>query len=236
MEWTVIGCQGPYPGANGACSGYLVSHGGKTWLADCGAGVLGKLMAICDPAELAGVLLSHLHSDHCADMLTLRYYLGRVGASLPVYLPEDADSPILQLLFGGSTREFTRCALEDGCLPGLSIQTIPTRHPVPCRGMRFCADGKTLVYTGDTNEFPGLAGFCENADVLFCDVSAGDEWTEKSGHMNAQRAAALAERAGVKTLYLTHVSPCDSTKEQLAKARAVFKESYLAAPGLRVTV
>ena len=63
MRVHVLGCHGPWPCANGATSGYLMEHEGKYILVDCGSGVLGKLMAICDPAKLEGILLSHLHFD-----------------------------------------------------------------------------------------------------------------------------------------------------------------------------
>ena len=64
MKLHVIGCYGPYPNAGGAASGYLLEHEGRALLMDCGAGILGKLMNLWDPAALECVLLSHLHFDH----------------------------------------------------------------------------------------------------------------------------------------------------------------------------
>ena len=72
MRLHVLGCHGPWPCAGGATSGYLIEQGEQTLLMDCGAGVLGKLLALCDPAALSGVLLSHLHADHASDLLVLR--------------------------------------------------------------------------------------------------------------------------------------------------------------------
>ena len=79
MDIHVLGCHGPFPGANGATSGYLLVSGGHRLLIDCGAGVLGKLAAKMDPAALDGVLLSHLHYDHMSDALVLQYQLQAAG-------------------------------------------------------------------------------------------------------------------------------------------------------------
>ena len=73
MDLMVIGCDGTYPSANGACSGYLVRAGDARILMDCGSGVMSKLMALMDPARLSAVILTHWHNDHASDMLVLRY-------------------------------------------------------------------------------------------------------------------------------------------------------------------
>ena len=45
MKLTILGNNGPYPCASGACSGYLLSSdsGATNVLIDCGAGVLANL-------------------------------------------------------------------------------------------------------------------------------------------------------------------------------------------------
>ena len=98
MKLHVIGCHGPYPVAGGCTSGYLIEHQGKALLMDCGAGVMGRLMKLWDPAALEGVLLSHLHFDHASDLLVMRYYLEIAGKTLPVYVPEEDASPFRALL------------------------------------------------------------------------------------------------------------------------------------------
>ena len=47
MILKILGNNGPFPAANGACSGYLLSSdsGETNILIDCGTGVLARLMA-----------------------------------------------------------------------------------------------------------------------------------------------------------------------------------------------
>lgn len=52
-------------------SGYLVEDGPARVLLDCGPGVATALSAVTGPEALDAVVLSHLHSDHCYDLLPL---------------------------------------------------------------------------------------------------------------------------------------------------------------------
>lgn len=73
MKLTIIGCHGAYPVKNGATSGYLLEEGETRVLLDCGSGVLSRLQNIIDLKELDGVILTHYHPDHCADLGCLQY-------------------------------------------------------------------------------------------------------------------------------------------------------------------
>lgn len=73
MKLTIIGCHGAYPVKNGATSGYLLEEGDTRVLLDCGSGVLSRLQNIIDLKELDGVILTHYHPDHCADLGCLQY-------------------------------------------------------------------------------------------------------------------------------------------------------------------
>ena len=73
MKLTVLGNNGPFPAAGGACSGYLVIEGDKKILIDCGNGVLANLQKFIKLEEIDAVILTHLHSDHMSDMMVLRY-------------------------------------------------------------------------------------------------------------------------------------------------------------------
>lgn len=47
VELTVLGNYGPYPAAQGACSGYLLNVNGFYIMLDCGNGSFSKLPKIC---------------------------------------------------------------------------------------------------------------------------------------------------------------------------------------------
>ena len=231
MKLHVIGCYGPYPCAGGATSGYLLEKDGKALLMDCGAGVLGRLMQLFDPAALECVILSHLHFDHASDMLVLRYYLERLGKTLPVYVPQEDASPLRSLLTEPAFRVLPYP--EELQVMGLRVTTLPVRHPVPCRAIRITDGEKTLVFTGDTNECPGLADFARGADVLLADGPfLNAEWHEKLPHMSAAGAARLAREAGTKNLYLTHLPAQHAPESLLREAWAVDPRAQAASPGM----
>ncbi|MBR6186939.1 MAG: MBL fold metallo-hydrolase [Clostridia bacterium] len=235
MNLRVIGCHGRYPIAGGCSIGYVVEHEGKSLLMDCGSGVLGALLKLCDPSSLEAVLLSHLHFDHASDLLVLRYYLEYVKKTLPLYLPPEDHSPFRSLL--ESPAFDLRPFPEKLSLMGLSVTTLPVIHPVPTRAIRLTDGQKTLVYTGDTNDCPALPAFSRDADVLLADAAfLSGEWSEKLPHMSAAGAASLAVQAGAKRLYLTHL-PADHAPETLEKeARAIFPDARAAYPGMVIAL
>ena len=49
---------------------YLLEHEGFAVLIDCGNGVLSRLQEFIEPSKLKAIIISHLHSDHCSDLLS----------------------------------------------------------------------------------------------------------------------------------------------------------------------
>ena len=93
--------------------------------------------------------------------------------------------------------------------------------------------GRRIVYTGDTRPSRKITEFARNADVLIHDATFGSEFEEEAGeegHSTARQAAEIALKAGVKRLYLFHISPRYEGNEEklLEEAREIFPESYLA--------
>lgn len=234
MEVHVLGCHGPYPGANGATSGYLLIAGQTRLLLDCGAGVLGRLAAKMDPLALDGVLLSHLHYDHMSDALVMQYQLQRAGKRLPLFVPPEDTSPQRNAL--GMAFDVADYP-EELRLGGLRIASFPVRHPVPCRALRITNGERTFVYTGDTNDCPGLAAFCHGADALLADAAfLATEWNENLPHMSAEGAARLAQEAQASQLYLTHLPLHHAARTLEAEAQALFPCAQAVTPGMVITL
>ncbi len=234
MDLHIIGCDGSYPSANGACSGYLVREGAHTLLLDCGTGVLGKLTAVMDPASLSAIVLTHWHNDHASDLLTLKYYLDITKQSLPLYAPADKN-PLAGLL---ASNAFDRRDLKDGfALDGFQVEVVSVSHPVPAYAVKVKAGGKTLVYTGDTSRIDPLPAFCQGADVLICDAAfTSAQWTKDMPHLSAAKAAELAKQADVGMLLLAHCPPYNDAQTLLKEALEVFPRCRTATNGLRLTL
>lgn len=69
IEITLLGTGSPIPDANRAGPSTLIRAGSQQLLVDCGRGVLQRLAATGGSAAgLTALLITHLHSDHIADL------------------------------------------------------------------------------------------------------------------------------------------------------------------------
>jgi len=221
MQLTILGNNGPYPAAGGACSGYLLRSEQATVLIECGTGVLANLRAVCSPDRLDAVILSHLHYDHMSDMLPMQYALQFCPPRerLPVYAPA-APEAVRNLLDAPTFELKEICDMQIG---DIRFSFMPVRHPVPSYALRAECGGRILVYTGDTNAVDGLAAFCSGADLLLADagLSAAD-WRMESPHLSAAGCGQLAAEAGVQRLLLSHLNPKYAPEQLCAEAREAF--------------
>ena len=85
------------------------------------------------------------------------------------------------------------------------------------------ANGRSLVYSGDTGECDDLVGLARGADFLLCEASVGpdDEYIPDL-HLTGKQAGEHAERAGVDTLLVTHIPPWVPRDQTFAEAEAAF--------------
>ncbi len=91
--------------------------------------------------------------------------------------------------------------------------------------------GLRLVHVGDCGETDGLQPFVQGADALviestYLEVEA--DLAREFGHLTAAMAANLARDAGVKHLYLTHLSRRYREREILEEAQKIFPATEVA--------
>lgn len=92
--------------------------------------------------------------------------------------------------------------------------------------------GRKVVYSGDTKPSKEIIALARDADVLIHDCtldSSHERLAADFGHSTAAEAAQVAKAAGVRTLYLVHISPRyedDAVLEE--EARKIFEHSYVA--------
>lgn len=191
IEVTLLGTGSPIPDPERAGPSTLVRAGDQTFLIDCGRGVLQRLAAVGSGAnQLSALLLTHLHSDHIAD-------LGDVIITrwVSTFTP---DAPPLTIIGPPGTAEVVGATLRafghdigyriahhaDLTAPppvqvhehtvgpvwdhdGVHIQVAPTDHrPVtPTIGFRVEHAGASVVLAGDTVP-------CESLDTLAAGAGA----------------------------------------------------------------
>lgn len=228
MILTVLGNNGPFPAAGGACSGYLLESDSRNTriLIDCGTGSLANLNRYYAPHELNAVVMSHLHFDHMSDLLPMRYQLDMSPiVSLPVYAP-DAPAVAVNALHGGKLDLYPA---EDVTVGEMQISFLPAIHPVKANCICVLCDGQKFVFTGDTNVNPPLELFAHGADMLLADAGFLEvDWQAAKPHLSALRCGELARNVGAGQLLLTHLNPKYDPQDLLREARTVCPTAELA--------
>ena len=91
--------------------------------------------------------------------------------------------------------------------------------------------GAKLVHIGDAGRTDNLLEVCRDADGLIIEATYLEveaELAAQFSHLTARQAATLAVEAGVKQLFLTHISRRYREKEVLEEAQAVFPDAVVA--------
>jgi ribonuclease BN (tRNA processing enzyme) len=209
-------------------------HNGKNIVIDMGCGSLTKLLGLIRPADLDALVLSHLHADHMGDVLTLRYALdaskkmGQRMAPLPVYLPAEPETESGLISRHGMMDAHL---IEDGMnanICGIDVRFSLMPHPVPSYAMRFEAEGKAFVYSGDTRENDKLAPFASGADLLVMEAAfLSRDKVPGAPHVNAVEAGTIALDAQVKRMLVTHIFPEYNENDILNEVRESFPSAEL---------
>ena len=192
IEVTLLGTGSPIPDPRRAGPSTLVRAGGQTFLVDCGRGVQQRTAAIGVGANsLTALLLTHLHSDHIADLgdvIITRWVttFAPDPAPLPIIGPPGTAEVVEATLkaFGFDigyriahhadltepppveVHEYTEGEIWDR--DGVQIRVAPTDHrPVaPTIGFRIEHGGASVVLAGDTVPCPSLDALATGAGAL----------------------------------------------------------------------
>ncbi len=255
MKLTTLGGSAAGIGTRQGCSSYLVQEGATSLLVDIGPGTLLQLRTHVDYRSLDAIVVSHLHADHLADIVSLRFTLAYnpipAPRPIPLWLPphgiamlgriaqafDAPDSGIDWFTELFDLREYDPNAKVT--VGSLTCSFHPTVHFVPCWAMRIGTGGiRDLAYTADTGPAADLAPFIDGAAVVLAE--AADSGTAKipfqdRGHLTSQEAAQLAAAAGAQTLVLTHLWEEHDIDAALRAAERHFPGLILRAmPGLEL--
>ncbi|MER7750794.1 MBL fold metallo-hydrolase [Kitasatospora sp. NPDC097643] len=260
LRLTVLGSASPYPGPDNPCSGYLVSSGATHVWVDAGTGTLGPLRRHVRLDELSAIWISHLHADHCADLLTAfygaRYADLRLAAPIPLYGPPGIADRLADFLTNTAVRSpiesaFAVTELTDGHRvsvgppgePGQSDQLVLTsravRHDVPAFALRVDGAGRSLVYSGDSAPCAALTELASGCDALLCeaDLAQAPAAGEPQVHHTPEDAGDTATAARAGRLIVTHLGPFLTPEPAVARAATRFAGPVdYAAPGSRFSL
>ncbi|MFJ8625740.1 MBL fold metallo-hydrolase [Kitasatospora sp. NPDC093550] len=251
LRLTVLGSATPYPSADNPCSGYLVSGGGARVWVDAGTGTLGPLQRYARLDELDAIWISHLHADHCADLLTAYYgalYADvRLPAPIPLYAPPGTADRLAGFLSNTARRSpiesaFAVRELTDGHRVRVGPLTLTSRavdHGMPAFALRVEAGGRSLVYSGDTAPCHSLVELAADCDLLLCEAEEPGPVSDTADrvHHTAEQAGATATAARAGRLLVTHVGRAMTPADAVRRASGHFAGPVAhAEPGAAFTV
>jgi phosphoribosyl 1,2-cyclic phosphodiesterase len=230
----------------------LVSAGGTHILVDAGISARRITAALSSlgltPGDIAGVLVTHEHSDHTAGLATLTkqyrlplYASGGTAGALCARIPHAAD--VLHLL----PRQGV-LTLGDA-----QVTVFPTSHDAAeSIDFRFDCGGAALGVLTDTGcVTPETEQALQGVDLLVLESNHDEDWLLSGpypyylkqrilgnrGHLSNDAAAALAQRmasAGTRQFVLAHLSRENNTPERarqtMARALAGLDVSVTVAP------
>lgn len=245
LRLTVLGSATPYASVDNPCSGYLVSGGGTHVWVDAGSGTLAQLQRHVRLDALDAIWISHLHADHSADLLTA-YYAAlfadiQLATPIPLYGPPGIADRLAHFLTNTSTRSPVESAfavheLHDGHQARVGALTLTSRavaHGIPAFAVRIEAEGRSLVYSGDTAPCANLTRLAKGCDVLLCEAESAQAPPEgEQVHHTPEDAGDTAGAARAGRLLVTHVGRFLTPQQAVARASARFDGPVdYAAPG-----
>ncbi|MEW5911246.1 MAG: MBL fold metallo-hydrolase [Thermodesulfobacteriota bacterium] len=220
----------------------LLEAGGRAYLLDCGASALVSLQRFgVDPASIEGIIVSHLHGDHCGGLpffiLEAQLFSKRerplllagppgLAAHLPLAMEAAFQgSSAARRRFAVEVQELTPGAAQDWA--GIKVTPFAASHPPgEVRLMlRLELGGRVLAYTGDTGWEDGLIPLAQGADLLIAEAYFYDKVVKE--HLSYRELRGRLGQLGAKRVMVTHMGP-----DMLARLGQIDLEA--AADGLRL--
>lgn len=224
MKLTILGSGTGTVTARRGSSGYLVRIDDKTLLIDSGSGTLKKVAeASSSFKEIDYAIYTHFHPDHVVDLVSLLFALripdNNKDKKLTVIGPSGMKN-----LYQNLARVFNNCIepreydlvikeLSDKRInfEDFKISSKLVKHLENSVAYRIeSKEGKTLVYSGDTDYCKSIVSLAKDVDVLLLECSY-PKHIRVEGHLNATLAGRIARESHCKKLVLTHFYPiCDN--------------------------
>jgi ribonuclease Z len=204
---TLLGTGTPRPFMDRFGASTLVEAGGEKLIFDAGRGAMQRLFQLgVSYADITGVLLTHLHSDHTVglpDLWLTGWLISRRATPLELWGPAGTTRLAAGLQ---SAYEFDRdIRVRDDKSPaeggrivahdigeqvvfdrgGVKVAAFLVDHGVvrPALGYRIDYGGHSVVLSGDTRYSPNLIRHAKGADLLIHEIAAATpEELSKSEH------------------------------------------------------
>jgi ribonuclease BN (tRNA processing enzyme) len=221
---TILGSGTCVPSLSRNPCSFLMQTGAENLLFDCGSGVMRRLLEIGVAIfDISHIFLSHFHPDHVGELAAFLF-------ALKYPAPSAQKQPLtivagrgfsdffdrLKTVYGDwivlpsgmfSVIELDTTKADRRSLATVDVFSMPVAHRPESLAYRIVdAQGKALVYSGDSDVCDNLTAIAADAEVMICESAFPDE-QKVAGHLTASQAGKIAQAAAVKRLVLTHFYP-----------------------------
>ncbi|MDD5148162.1 MAG: ribonuclease Z [Candidatus ainarchaeum sp.] len=221
MKLAVLGSGSPISNAERATTGYLAESASGKIIFDLGFGCFKNLQKVANPLEISAICISHFsHPDHVADLIAFLFHrkvsvLKKIAVANQLNLFGPAG-------FGAFFESLTKAFPSFSNLPfpikvtevgydklnifNFIVRTKPVKHSGDSAiAFRIEADGKAIMYSGDSEYCDALVELAKDADLAILECSTTINKTD--GHLSHEECAQIAKQADAKALMLSHLYP-----------------------------
>ncbi len=245
MKLTILGSGTAIVTARRGPSGYLIKIEDKTLLLDSGSGTLKKIAeASSSFKEIDYAFYTHLHPDHVTDLISLLFAL-RIPSNykskdLTVFGPTGIKefhqklTKVFNYVIEPRGYELTINELSNSLLDfeNFRLKSSLVKHHDNSLAYRVeSKDGKSIVYSGDTDYCESIIDLARDADVLLLECSYPKHITV-DGHLNSTLAGRIARESNCKKLVLTHFYPLRDDDDILGQCKDEFSGEIVLAEDL----
>lgn len=259
---TPLGTVSTYCTKTSNCPGFLVEYGKNKILLDCGNGI-SRFLNIPDDLKNLTIIISHLHSDHYGELLSLAQTslvlnrLGYIDERIKVYIPKEyyvgedgyktdklvqknsIDYDYIINLEKNSYFEIIPYDSSDKLqFDELNVNFAKNIHDILTYSTKLETKDLKLVYSSDTGyEKNSLEKFAKDANLLICESTFLRGQTRlKDFHLFAHEAGKIARIANVEKLLLTHFWPSIDKQKYVDEAKEYFENTEAAEEGKKLVL
>ncbi len=224
---TILGSGTCVPLLKRSSCSVLIEIGSANLLFDSGPGTMRRLLEAGKTIfDISFIFFSHLHPDHTGELATFLFatkYPDMNQRQTPLTIV--AGKGFLEFYNGlkkvyGNWIELAPDVLniieldnktQDICkFDNFTVESLPVEHNDESLAYRInISEGKSVVYSGDTDFSDNLVILARDTDLLICESAFPDKLKVK-GHLTPSLAGKIATLANVRKLVLTHFYPeCD---------------------------
>ena len=220
QTYQIIGYSAGVPTQDRGVSSVMVSTSNYDIMIDCGEGTyLRWQKAGYKWKNLKYIFITHMHPDHTAGLVPILFYrkLFNIKTTLTFIGPPQLETFITDSFQHTGINNIQNIRWIDisinpeiSLLDSIQIKAMEMQHKIPCWGYKIEDGSKSLVFITDTVASLNAVALAQHSDILIHESTFNHEMREKAVehfHTTNVQAMEIADKAKVKRLVLTHLSP-----------------------------